>query len=80
MFEDFCGAKVGVHFHRSNEAAGQVAAAVRYAGGAAAVLQGDVTDKADVAGIIEAHCQSFGRLDVLINNAGDVVRRSASRT
>ena len=72
-----CGAKVGVHYHRSNEAAEQVAAAVRGVGGAAAVLQGDVTDKADVARIIEAHVQSFGRLDVLINNAGDVVRRSA---
>jgi 3-oxoacyl-[acyl-carrier protein] reductase len=72
-----CGAKVGVHYHRSSEAAEQVAAAVRDAGGAAAVLQGDVTDQADLARIIEGHIGSFGRLDVLINNAGDVVRRSA---
>jgi 3-oxoacyl-[acyl-carrier protein] reductase len=72
-----CRAEVGVHYHRSAEAAEQVAAAVRDAGGAAAVLQGDVTDQADVAQIIEAHIRSFGRLDVLINNAGDVVRRSA---
>jgi 3-oxoacyl-[acyl-carrier protein] reductase len=72
-----CGANVGVHYHRSRDAAEQVAAAVRDAGGAAAVLQGDVTDQSDVARIIEAHIQSFGRLDVLINNAGDVVRRSA---
>jgi 3-oxoacyl-[acyl-carrier protein] reductase len=71
-----CGAKVGVHYHRSSEAAEQVAAAVRDAGGAAAVLQGDVTDQADLARIIEGHIGSFGRLDVLINNAGDVVRRS----
>jgi 3-oxoacyl-[acyl-carrier protein] reductase len=67
------GAKVGVHYHRSSEAAEQVAAAVRNAGGAAAVLQGDLTDRADVARIIEAHVQSFGRLDVLINNAGTTV-------
>ena len=72
-----CGAKVGVHYHRSGEAAEQVAAAVRHAGGAAVVLQGDVTDQADVARIIEGHIQSFTRLDVLINNAGDVIRRSA---
>jgi 3-oxoacyl-[acyl-carrier protein] reductase len=72
-----CGARVGVHYHRSAEAAEQVAAEVRAAGGEAAVHQGDVTDQADVARIIEAHVRAFGRIDVLINNAGDVVRRSA---
>ena len=72
-----CGARVGVHYHRSAEAAQQVAAAVRDAGGAAALLQGDVTEKADVARVIDAQIQEFGRLDVLINNAGDIVRRSA---
>ena len=71
------GASVGVHGHRSADAAEDVARAVRDAGGAAAVLQGDVTDKADVGRIIDAHVQEFGRIDVLINNAGDVVRRSA---
>jgi 3-oxoacyl-[acyl-carrier protein] reductase len=72
-----CGAMVGVHYHRSAEAAEAVAAAVRAAGGAAAVLQGDITQKGDVRRIIDAHVEEFGRLDVLINNAGDVVRRSA---
>jgi 3-oxoacyl-[acyl-carrier protein] reductase len=72
-----CGARVGVHYHKSAEAAEQIAAAVGEAGGAAALLQGDVTDRADVARIIATHIQSFGALDVLINNAGDVVRRSA---
>ena len=72
-----CGAMVGVHYHRSAEAAEAVAAAVRAAGGAAAVLQGDITQKVDVRRIIDAHVEEFGRLDVLINNAGDVVRRSA---
>ena len=50
-----CGARVGVHYHRSAEAADQVAADVRAAGGEAALLQGDVTDTADVARIIEEH-------------------------
>jgi 3-oxoacyl-[acyl-carrier protein] reductase len=71
------GARVGVHYHKSREAAEQVAADVRGAGGEAAVLQGDVTRKDDVARIIDQHLQAFGQIDVLINNAGDVVRRSA---
>jgi 3-oxoacyl-[acyl-carrier protein] reductase len=72
-----CGACVGVHYHQSGEAAEQVAAEVRAAGGKAAMLQGDVTSKTDLARIVEGHVQAFGRIDVLINNAGDVVRRSA---
>jgi 3-oxoacyl-[acyl-carrier protein] reductase len=72
-----CGAQVGVHCHKSAEAAGQVVAAVRAAGGEAELLQGDVTDRSDVARVIEEHVRAFGRLDVLINNAGDVVGRSA---
>ena len=38
-----CGARVGVHYHKSRDQAEDVAAAVRAAGGEAAVLQGDVT-------------------------------------
>jgi 3-oxoacyl-[acyl-carrier protein] reductase len=70
-------ARVGVHCHRSREAAERVAAEVRAAGGEAVVLQGDVTVKTDLARIVEGQAQAFGRLDVLINNAGDVIRRSA---
>jgi 3-oxoacyl-[acyl-carrier protein] reductase len=73
-----CGARVGVHYHRSREAAERVAAEVRAAGGEAVVLQGDVTVKTDLAQIVDGQAQAFGRLDVLINNAGDVVKRSAS--
>ena len=68
-----CGARVGVHYHKSREAAEEVAAEVRAAGGAAVVLQGDVTQKADLARIIDGQIRAFGRLEVLINNAGDVV-------
>jgi len=72
-----CGASVGVHYRKSLEAAAHVAAEVRAAGGEAAMLQGEVTDQADVARVIDGHMQAFGRLDILINNAGDVAKRSA---
>jgi 3-oxoacyl-[acyl-carrier protein] reductase len=52
-----------------------VADAVRAAGGEAIVVRGDVTKKADIERIIEQTVAAFGRLDVLVNNAGDVVER-----
>jgi 3-oxoacyl-[acyl-carrier protein] reductase len=70
-----CGAKVVVHYNRNRAEADKVADAVRQAGGEAVTVQGDVTDKADVERIIDQTVAAFGRLDVLVNNAGDVVDR-----
>lgn len=70
-----CGAKVAVHYNRSRGAAEEVAAAVRAAGGEAVVLQADVTWRDAIPPLIEGTVQAFGRLDVLVNNAGDVVGR-----
>jgi 3-oxoacyl-[acyl-carrier protein] reductase len=72
-----CGARVGVHYNRSQAQAEAVAEAILAAGGEAVVLQGDVTRKADIERVIEGAVQAFGGLDVLINNAGDVVGRVA---
>ena len=69
------GARVAVHYNRSEAAAEAVATGVREAGGEAIVVQGDVTRKADLQRIIDRTVGAFGSLDVLVNNAGDVVER-----
>jgi 3-oxoacyl-[acyl-carrier protein] reductase len=72
-----CGARVGVHCNRSRDQAEAVAMAVRAAGGEAVILQGDVASKAELERVIAGAVQAFGRLDVLVNNAGDVLGRIA---
>ena len=54
-------------------------AAVEAAGGTAVTVQGDVADPDGIAAIFKAVDDSFGRLDVLINNAG-IVDQTAKLT
>lgn len=54
----------------NGEAAQAVAAQIDGAGGAGVSIRADVTDKADVAAMMRAALDSYGRLDVLVNNAG----------
>jgi 3-oxoacyl-[acyl-carrier protein] reductase len=48
----------------------ETAAAIRAAGGKAVVVAGDVTDPAFPALLIQATLDSFGGIDIIVNNAG----------
>jgi 3-oxoacyl-[acyl-carrier protein] reductase len=48
----------------------ETAAAIRVAGGKAVVVAGDVTDPAFPAQLIKATLDSFGGIDIIVNNAG----------
>lgn len=61
------GAAVVAADVRGHEA---TAAALRDAGGRAIAAAADVTSEADVAAMAEAALREFGRIDVLVNNAG----------
>ncbi len=70
------GARVAVHYNRSRAEAEQVAADIRRDGGEAITVQGDVAVGGVPESIVKAGVEAFGRLDVLINNAGSMVRRA----
>ncbi|HMS79956.1 MAG TPA: glucose 1-dehydrogenase [Burkholderiaceae bacterium] len=69
------GMKVAVHYFSSADAAERVAADVREAGGEAFTLRADAHDSRAMRDVVARTAQHFGRLDVLVNNAGALVRR-----
>jgi 3-oxoacyl-[acyl-carrier protein] reductase len=69
------GARVAVHFQSSEQAAHAVATDVAHAGGAAAVFRADLMRSAEAGRLVVEVQRHFGRIDVLINNAGNVFDR-----
>jgi len=69
------GAHVAVHYNSSKAEAEGVAAEVEKAGGKAVVIQGNVTSSATCKAVVDATVKAFGRIDVLVNNAGGLVQR-----
>ncbi len=64
------GAKVVVNYARSSDAADAVVAAIAEAGSEALALQADVSKADQVDAMVKATMDKFGRIDVLVNNAG----------
>src|SRR4051794_31069361 len=69
------GMRVAVHYRGAREEAEQVRADIERAGSNALVLQGDIAEPGMVERLIEQTVAGFGRLDVLVNNAGDLLER-----
>src|SRR5262249_43596888 len=64
------GAKVLVNYQHNAAAAYDVLQQITNSGGDALAYQADVCDEQAAAGMIEATLKQWGRLDILINNAG----------
>jgi 3-oxoacyl-[acyl-carrier protein] reductase len=70
------GAKVVIHYNASRDAAEAVAKDCRALGGEAALVGGDVMQVANVRRIAAEALAAWGRIDVLINNAGGLIART----
>jgi 3-oxoacyl-[acyl-carrier protein] reductase len=64
------GADVIVNYQRSRDGAQAVVQAIEKLGRRALALQADVTDRSSVESLVSRTAAAFGRLDVLVNNAG----------
>jgi len=69
------GMRVAVHYNSSADAANGVVDTIRAAGGTAFALQADVRDTAAIRACVQQTTAQFGRIDVLVNNAGSLVKR-----
>lgn len=70
------GANVAIHYNSNESAAREVADQVSAEGREALLLQGDVASTEDIERMTSEIEEKFGRLDVLINNAGALVERA----
>lgn len=69
------GASVIVHYFSSPQAAKAVADDIDATGQRAMTVQGDLHHTADCENLISEAVAKFGRIDVLVNNAGALVKR-----
>jgi 3-oxoacyl-[acyl-carrier protein] reductase len=64
------GASVVVNYSSSKAGADKVVAEIVKKGGKAIAVQADVSKQADISRLFAETKKTFGRLDVLVNNAG----------
>src|SRR4028119_1605806 len=69
------GRRVVVHYNASEGEAREVAEGISSSGGEAMLVGGDVSDSAEVDRMVGEIEGRYGRLDVLVNNAGSLVER-----
>ena len=64
------GASVVVNYSSSKEAADKVVKEINTKGGKAMAVQGDVSKQADITRLFEETIKAFGKVNILVNNAG----------
>ncbi len=70
------GANVTIDYVAHPDETSELIAKIEAAGGKAVGVQADISQAADLGRMMQSAVESFGRLDVLINNAGIETRKS----
>jgi len=70
------GASVAITYTKGADAAASVIKEIERAGGKAIAIQADAADADAVTAAIEKTVATFGRLDVLVNNAGTAIPKT----
>jgi 3-oxoacyl-[acyl-carrier protein] reductase len=74
------GASVAITYSKGADAAASVVNAIEAAGGEAIAIQADAADADAVKSAVEKAVAKFGRLDVLVNNAGTAIPKPFEET
>jgi 3-oxoacyl-[acyl-carrier protein] reductase len=69
------GCRVAVHYNRSEDEARELVERIGSSGGEAMLVGGDVADAGEVKRMEREIEDRYGRLDVLVNNAGSLIER-----
>ncbi|HKJ63796.1 MAG TPA: SDR family NAD(P)-dependent oxidoreductase, partial [Desulfopila sp.] len=70
------GASVVYNYHSDREGGLALAEEIADAGGSATAVGADISQKSDVAALFDKAMADFGRLDIVVNNAGIAIYKN----